>query len=599
MATQVMPKMLVVDGRVVSWRDLRVLFGSTPPGPAARESSLDRLAAALRALGVDARVGDEGSAPACPSESDRASQAITLLNAIGEGVCLGDAQGRILWSNDFFAGLEPDVQSEVAQNLQAAAEWFSRTRVSHGAGSAALECKFEVPSASSGRWYEVYVTPAPPRSEEDGDLGERAEHRVQAADRAAAEGAERLAGVVRDVTTARRAALKLDAIERAGSELMQLDAAAVRDKNTMDRIRLLEQKIVRLTREVLHYDHFAIFLIDEAPGREKRLELVVSAGLPEEIQDLHLAPEVTGSGTCGFVAATGESYICRDVSSDDRYLPGLVGAQSSLTVPLKLNEQVIGAMTVESNKRDAFDDEERQFLEIFARHIALALHMLDLLVVERSATNKSVSGRVGEEISEPLGDILGQLDQLLEIEGRSPADIVRLDRIRADVESIKARIENVTSGPQTLLGVEKAMSERTADPFLSGKRILVADDAVKIRKIVDDVLTGKGCIVVACEDGGLACAALARVERGELPPFDLVLSDIRMPDRNGYEVFAASKKATPSCPVILMTGFGYDPHHSIVRASQQGLAAVLYKPFEIDRMMDEVRKALGCEVPAR
>jgi two-component system, sensor histidine kinase SagS len=75
--------------------------------------------------------------------------------------------------------------------------------------------------------------------------------------------------------------------------------------------------------------------------------------------------------------------------------------------------------------------------------------------------------------------------------------------------------------------------------------------------------------------------------------FDLIVSDIRMPDRNGYEVFAAGRKAYAEIPVILMTGFGYDPHHSIVRASQEGLQAVLFKPFQVERLMDEVRKALG------
>jgi DNA-binding NtrC family response regulator len=41
-----------------------------------------------------------------------------------------------------------------------------------------------------------------------------------------------------------------------------------------------------------------------------------------------------------------------------------------------------------------------------------------------------------------------------------------------------------------------------------------------------------------------------------------------------------------------MTGFGYDPNHNIVRASQEGLAAVLFKPFKVDQMLQEVRKAL-------
>jgi two-component system, sensor histidine kinase SagS len=45
--------------------------------------------------------------------------------------------------------------------------------------------------------------------------------------------------------------------------------------------------------------------------------------------------------------------------------------------------------------------------------------------------------------------------------------------------------------------------------------------------------------------------------------------------------------------VILMTGFGYDPHHSIVRASQEGLSSVMFKPFKVDQLLEEVRKALG------
>ena len=42
-----------------------------------------------------------------------------------------------------------------------------------------------------------------------------------------------------------------------------------------------------------------------------------------------------------------------------------------------------------------------------------------------------------------------------------------------------------------------------------------------------------------------------------------------------------------------MTGFGYDPHHSIVRASQDGLQSVLFKPFEIQLLLTQVREALG------
>jgi DNA-binding NtrC family response regulator len=75
-------------------------------------------------------------------------------------------------------------------------------------------------------------------------------------------------------------------------------------------------------------------------------------------------------------------------------------------------------------------------------------------------------------------------------------------------------------------------------------------------------------------------------------PFDLVISDVRMPDANGYEVFRATKDASPSTPVILMTAFGYDPNHSIVRSSQEGLHCFLFKPFQIAQLLEEGRKAL-------
>ena len=44
--------------------------------------------------------------------------------------------------------------------------------------------------------------------------------------------------------------------------------------------------------------------------------------------------------------------------------------------------------------------------------------------------------------------------------------------------------------------------------------------------------------------------------------------------------------------MILMTGFGYDPNHSIVRASQEGMQSVLFKPFKTDQLVEAVTAAL-------
>jgi CheY-like chemotaxis protein len=114
----------------------------------------------------------------------------------------------------------------------------------------------------------------------------------------------------------------------------------------------------------------------------------------------------------------------------------------------------------------------------------------------------------------------------------------------------------------------------------------MADDEEVLRQTVCEVLTGYGCRVTEAADGAEAIEALSK-ER-----FDLVLSDIRMPLKDGYQVFAAAKQSDPDTAVILTTGFGYDPNHTIIRARGEGLTHVLFKPFKVDQLLSEIRMAL-------
>ena len=407
----------------------------------------------------------------------------------------------MLGPNDFYAAIDEASLADIAVCLREARDWFdqhtTRRRKTGGAGKDASPgvCRFEVEVPESDVVYELEITPADvlrgaPVEDGSGD------GLVQ-----------RMAVVVRDITASRRTMRKLDAIDRAGVELVRLDAHSVREKNTYQRLELMEEKIVRLMHDVLNYDHFAIFLTDES---RQKLELVISAGLPDEIHDLDLSPEQEGSGISGYVAATGKTYVCRDAASDERFIPGLAGARSSCTVPLRMHDRVIGIMDVESKHANVFTDSERQFLEIFARYIAIALHMLDLLVVERSATNLSVSGRVGGELEEPLADIVTEIDALGETM-IDPTKAGHLARIREDVDAIRSRIANVAAGPQTLLGVDRALSDKKADPLLAGKRALVADDEHKICKMIGAVLRSRGCAADVVMDGQAAIDALKRV----------------------------------------------------------------------------------------
>ena len=148
---------------------------------------------------------------------------------------------------------------------------------------------------------------------------------------------------------------------------------------------------------------------------------------------------------------------------------------------------------------------------------------------------------------------------------------------------IKKIIKEVASPASGVLG--RRGDSEVHDPELAGLRVLVADDEDIIRETIGGVLRRHGCTVETAADGVEAIHLLAGRE------FDLVIADIKMPNRDGYEVFAAARDQR-SVPVILMTGFGYDPNHSIVRARREGLSAVLFKPFKVDQLLSEARNAV-------
>lgn len=591
------PKLLILRGRHVQPDDARYALsdryevvngaGAGAAGGVGNEATISQGQ-------VDAVLVDAEALPAVRTLGGVPMSQV-LLDSIGEGVCLAGADGRVLWSNRFYDALPEDIRRGMAGVCIESAAWLHDHPMAGGpSGPAPASCKFELtsgPTFGSGaggseaggaaggaaagvltKVFDVFVSP------------------VISAGTTAGTRVERLAVVVRDVTAAARIKSKMDAISRAGAELVRIEADAIRKMNVVERLGLLEQKIVRHTRDLLAFDRLVIRLMDE-PSR--RLEVVMSSGLSPTIREVECYAEPDGSGIPGRVASTGSAYLCRDTLLDDSATGSCETTRSSLTVPLLLHDRTLGVMQLESAKAAAYSEEDLQFLEIFARHIAVALHMLDLLIIERSAVNQSVTGRVEGELNEPLADLAGEIVWLDEAAGKAPEMASHVARIKADVDAIRKRVKECAGGPQTLLGVDRALASRVKDPALVGKRVLVADNEEKIRRIIADVLTNRGCTVTVAGSGGDAIALLTKVAAGEVDGFDLVISDIKMPDHNGYEVFAATRLATRKPPVILMTGFGYDPHHSIVRASQEGLSSVLFKPFQVERLVDEVKKAVG------
>lgn len=383
----------------------------------------------------------------------------------------------------------------------------------------------------------------------------------------------------------------IESIDEVGGELLELNAELINPLSLADRLKLLETRVASGLRTLFGWEHFEVRLLDR---NSQRLELVITNGIdPLPIGHTLIADE-QDNGISGYVAATGNSYLCPDCVGDPRYLGGLAGARSSLTTPLRLQETVIGVLNVESDQLKHFNEESRLLLELYGRYVAMAVNILDMLIVERYTTNERISSNFLTELEVPADGIESMAEALLKDHTDESQLTDQLHRIIESVAAMRARIRSCTAGPQTILGAEKMLHQQELEPILEGRTVLVVDDEPGIRQTICAVLEQRGCTVVVCPDGGNAIDKLIESkQRAEF--FDLVISDVRMPDRNGYEVFRATKDASEDTPVILMTGFGYDPNHSIVRSNQEGLHCFLFKPFQIEQLLEEVYKALVIE----
>jgi two-component system, sensor histidine kinase SagS len=500
------------------------------------------------------------------AEAMAPSRTGTVVDCLGDGAGEIAMNGEAVWMNARLAGMPHDVRRRFIDGCLEGLRQFNRGGPPGADHLRPLTFNF----AANGMSFEMLVSPA--------SGSHTAPLRIESA-----------VGVLWDVTAGRKVEEKIEAIDSAGAELLRFDPEAIASMNVGDRLRLLERKIVQAVRDILHFDQFEVRLLDR---KTNRLELVISSGIPPLGIGEFLRSSIEGDGISGFVAATGQPYLCPDVSRDPRYRPGLPNAASSLTVPLVLHDRVVGVLNTESTRPAAYDESDLRYAELFGRYIAMAMNILDLLVVERYTTNQQLSDNVLGELRQPIEEITVRAQNLRERYVGDSEMRQSIDQIVEAIADIRARVQTCTAGPRTILGAEQALQNASRDPLLDGRRVLIADDEPLIRQTIRAVLSQRGADVTLCRDGGGAIQALeSAAASGQR--FDLVVSDVRMPDRNGYEVFRASKAIFPDTPVILMTGFGYDPHHSIVRATQEGLHCFLFKPFQVGQLLDEVYKALA------
>lgn len=118
--------------------------------------------------------------------------------------------------------------------------------------------------------------------------------------------------------------------------------------------------------------------------------------------------------------------------------------------------------------------------------------------------------------------------------------------------------------------------------------VLLIDDEAMVRKIVRKMLERQGHIVVEAENGRIGLAKLRECS------FDLVVTDIVMPEVEGLEVLMTVREHYPSLPVVAMSGTGHAlALRSLEFASKLGATAILEKPFATDALVQAIQLSSG------
>lgn len=112
------------------------------------------------------------------------------------------------------------------------------------------------------------------------------------------------------------------------------------------------------------------------------------------------------------------------------------------------------------------------------------------------------------------------------------------------------------------------------------KVILIVDDDCSMAKTLTDILKVKGFQAIEAHSG---LEALAIMSENTVV---MLITDVRMPDMNGVELFMKAKKTDPDLPTILMTAYAAD---DIIRMGmREGIKTFLNKPLDIDFLLQYI-----------
>jgi len=187
---------------------------------------------------------------------------------------------------------------------------------------------------------------------------------------------------------------------RAGGQVSDTELLATlfdlgREVTSVLELNELLEKIPQLIARLTTFSVFAVYLLDE---HREELRIAYAVGYPEDaVKSTRLK---VNEGLVGVAVAEQRPILVNDVASDPRYIAVVPGAQSDLVVPLRHKGQVLGAINLLSDQKDAFTDRDEAILRQFGSHVAQAIVNARLFESEREyAATLETLAEIGREMS--------------------------------------------------------------------------------------------------------------------------------------------------------------------------------------------------------
>ncbi len=354
--------------------------------------------------------------------------------------------------------------------------------------------------------------------------------------------------------------------------------------------KILEIIVKQLT-EFFKIKHVAIFQLDSS-GLE--LTLCYCSGFPEEsIQNLRSLK--VKQGVFKRVFDTRIPQIVNDISETEKSLSSLTlrqGLNSMIAVPIFSNDKLWGILSAFSQEKSIFKEEDGRIIALFSgpigqllKHFSQSIRdSLDEILVPILGSIELLNFRYRDRDKIPVSEILDAQNRLkkrvlLYVAGLEQGS---LEQITTKEKTKEEEIKLPSGDGLSIEEVITIEGKKNSPP--KAKRILVIDDQPIVTDLLVSVLERMNY------KSKVASRGREGVEMFEKDRFDLVITDLGMPDISGWEVSKSIKQKNPHVPVIVITGWGVDPDPDKMKDSKVDF--IINKPFQIDQLEKIIKDLL-------